>query len=326
MARGDLVLKLLRAANAGDRELVRKTAEAAIADEVASGHHVLAGQMEAELRRAPSSSRALPAGPEPHDLERLVFSINPERQLESLFLTTVTQSAIRDLIEEHERADLLRSYNLEPRHRLLLVGPPGNGKTTLAEAIAYELSLPLLVVRYEAVVGSYLGETAGRISQLFEHVRSRRCVLFFDEFDAIAKERGDPHEVGEIKRVVSSLLLQIDRLPSYVVVIAATNHPELLDRAVGRRFEVWLELPMPTLRERTEFLDSRLSIDFATRATPASIARTLGSLSYSELEQFVLDVKRRTVLRATDDHPQAILRACIDAWRTRGRTVTSNGA
>ena len=136
--------------------------------------------------------------------------------------------ASRELIEEHRRADLLRAHNLEPRHRVLLTGPPGNGKTSFAEALATELAVPLLSVRYESLIASYLGETAVRFSRLFDQVRVRRCVLFFDEFDVVGKERGDVHETGEIKRVVSSLLLQIDALPSHVVAVSATNHPELL--------------------------------------------------------------------------------------------------
>lgn len=117
-----------------------------------------------------------------------------------------------------------RSYGLEPRHRLLLVGPPGNGKTSLAEGIAEALMLPFLVVRYEGIIGSYLGETASRVARLFDYVRTRQCVLFLDEFDTLGKERGDPQETGEIKRVVSSLLLQLDNLPSHVLVVTATNH------------------------------------------------------------------------------------------------------
>ena len=100
------------------------------------------------------------------------------------------------------------------------------------------MAVPLVSVRYESVIASYLGETAVRLSRLFDQVRTRRCVLFFDEFDVVGKERGDLHETGEIKRVVSSLLLQIDTLPSSVVAISATNHPELLDRAVWRRFQL----------------------------------------------------------------------------------------
>ena len=151
-----------------------------------------------------------------------------------------------ELIEEQHRQDILRSYNLEPRNRVLLAGEPGNGKTTLAEALAHALMVPFVVARYDGLIASYLGETASRLKKLFEYVRTRSCVLFFDEFDTIGKERGDIHETGEIKRVVSSLLLQIDALPSHVVVVTATNHPELLDRAVWRRFQLRFELARPS--------------------------------------------------------------------------------
>src|SRR5258705_225336 len=114
------------------------------------------------------------------------------------------------------------------------------------EAIASALMVPFVLARYDALITSFLGETATRLRKLFEYAHTRRCVLFFDEFDTLGKERGDIHETGEIKRVVSSLLLQIDDLPSYVVVIAATNHPELLDRAVWRRFQLRVHLQPPT--------------------------------------------------------------------------------
>jgi SpoVK/Ycf46/Vps4 family AAA+-type ATPase len=212
------------------------------------------------------------------------------------------------LVEEQHRADMLRSHALEPRHRVLLVGPPGNGKTSLAEALAGELSLPLLVVRYDGVIGSYLGETAVRLARLMEYVRSRRCVVFFDEFDAIGKERGDEHETGEIKRVVSSLLLNVDALPSYVVVVAATNHPELLDRAVWRRFQLRLELPVPDAAATAEWLKR-----FETRAelklglTAKQVDEHLLGLSYAELEEFGNDVLRRLALHAPNRSVRAIV-------------------
>jgi len=151
----------------------------------------------------------------------------PRRRLSDLLLPPVTRDACEALIEEQRRADVLRSHGLEPRHRVLLAGPPGNGKTSLAEAIAEALSLPLLTVRYEAVIGSFLGETAGRLRRVFDFARTTPSVLFFDEFDVIGKERGDIHETGEIKRVVRSLLLQMDDLPSWTIIAAATKRPLL---------------------------------------------------------------------------------------------------
>lgn len=123
----------------------------------------------------------------------------------------------------------------------------------MAEAIAEALMVPLLTVRYESIIGSYLGETASRLSKLFEYAKTRECVLFFDEFETLGKERGDVHETGEIKRVVSSLLMQIDALPSYVIAIAATNHDTLLDKAAWRRFQIRLEIPKPTRSSLEEY-------------------------------------------------------------------------
>ncbi|MEX2547479.1 MAG: ATP-binding protein [Chloroflexota bacterium] len=226
------------------------------------------------------------------------------------------RTSVLELVEEQQRADLLRSYNLEPRHRVLLVGPPGNGKTTLAEAIASALMVPFLVVRYEGVIASFLGETTARLHLLLDAARTRRCVLFFDEFDAIAKERGDVHETGEIKRVVSSLLLQIDSLPSYVTVVVATNHPELLDRAVWRRFQLRLELPAPTPAATQRWVD-----EFAERlgeplgVSSRTVTAQLRGRSFSELEDFGLDVMRRRVLGGPETPISSIVRERLSLAR-----------
>src|SRR5205807_9987466 len=184
---------------------------------------------------------------------------------------------------------VLRAHSLEPRHRVLLAGPPGNGKTSLAEAIAEALAVPFFIVRYEAMIGSFLGETASRLKRVFDYARTTPCLLFFDEFDAVGKERGDTHETGEIKRVVTSLLMQIDDLPSYVVVVAATNHAELLDRAVWRRFELRLSLPAPDENQLAAFvanLSQRADIQLGVK--PQQAAKALRGLSYGEAEQFFL--------------------------------------
>jgi SpoVK/Ycf46/Vps4 family AAA+-type ATPase len=238
--------------------------------------------------------------------------------LDDLVLSDFVTTACRELVEEQNRADLLRAYNLEPRHRVLLVGPPGNGKTSLAEALASELAVPFLVVRYEAVIASYLGETAMRLSRLFDQVRTRRCVLFFDEFDVVGKERGDLHETGEIKRVVSSLLLQVDELQSYVVVVTATNHPELLDRAVWRRFQLRLELAAPTVDQIEDwFRRFELRLGEKLGIPPSALAQHLQGLSFSDLEQFGQDVQRHHVLSVPRKDVQQVVRERLDQWRHR---------
>jgi SpoVK/Ycf46/Vps4 family AAA+-type ATPase len=255
----------------------------------------------------------------------LFYDIVPRRRLDELLLAEGVSIACRELIEEQHRADLLRAHSLEPRHRVLLAGPPGNGKTSLAEAIATELAVPLLVVRYESVIASDLGETAVRLSRLFEQVRTRRCVLFFDEFDVVGKERGDIHETGEIKRVVSSLLLQVDDLPSHVVAVTATNRPELLDRAVWRRFQVRLTLPPPAQKQAEEwFRRFEQRLDVALAHSSVTLAKRLKGLSFSELEQFSLDVQRRYVLALPDADLRRIVGERLKQWNERF-TVNSSG-
>jgi len=306
MARADLLLSIVRAGQRGDRDELRRSVEALIAEERGKQHHVFAERLESALRQNGLPLEAT-AGPQ-NAVAPPVEVIEPRRRLEDLVLPAAVVTACLELVEEQQRIELLRSYGLEPRHRVLLVGPPGNGKTSLAEAIAEALYVPLLRVRYEAVVGSFLGETAAQLSRVFSYARTRQAVLFFDEFDAIAKERGDEHETGEIKRVVSSLLMQIDDMPSHVVVIAASNHAELLDRAAGRRFEMHLQLPQPSVSDRTEWFDRFLrGLDQKVKITSASLARETPGASFASLEDLTLDISRRHVL-----HPEMALGRLIN--------------
>jgi AAA+ superfamily predicted ATPase len=319
MARADLLLEIVRAGARGDQTLFRKALEALVAEERAKQHHVLADRLASHLQQNGSHAHAQPSPVRRNgQVSDLFFEVEPRQRLQDLILPEAVAGACTELIEEHHRADLLRAHNLEPRHRVLVAGPPGNGKTSLAEAIASELAVSLLVVRYESVIASYLGETAVRLSRLFEQVRTRRCVLFFDEFDVVGKERGDIHETGEIKRVVSSLLLQVDALPSYVVVVTATNHPELLDRAVWRRFQLRLRLPPPTSAQVQEWFrrfEDRLGVKLGVATS--TIAKRLKGLSFAEIEQFGLDVQRRYVLTLPSGDVRKIVEARLKQWEQR---------
>lgn len=186
----------MKAGTQGDRPRFQRAAEALAAEERAKNHKVLAERLEESLR--PDSGRVTQHPAFDDKVRQLLQETVPRRQLSTLILPHSVSDACRELVEEQHRVDLLRSYGVEPRHRILLAGPPGNGKTSLAEALAEALMVPLLTVRYEGLIGSFLGETAQRLRQVFDYVASRRCVLFFDEFDAIGKERGDVHETGEI--------------------------------------------------------------------------------------------------------------------------------
>ena len=318
MARADLLVKLVKAGGKGDKEFFRKVVESLIAEEKGKQHMVLANQLETELKNFTlngnsadiSLSNLFVAHPE--NLDSYLLNINPKKNFDEIILDDKIKNQLFEFINEHHCKDILHSYNLEPRNRILFVGPPGNGKTSIAEAIACELMLPFYIIRYDGIIGSYLGETATRLKKSFDFLRTQECVVFFDEFDAIGKERGDEHETGEIKRVVNSLLLQIDRLPTYVTVIAATNHPELLDRAVWRRFQIRLELKKPTLQKITiwikkfeERIQQKLPISYSI------LSKNLSGLSFSEIEEFGLSIQRKYILSLPSSNLKKITQECM---------------
>lgn len=327
MARSDLLVNLVSAASSGDRAKVRTVAEAMAADERAKNHHVLADRLQRAAAGVSVSSSSLRSNVERADgmSREAILDVRPQLRFDQLLLPLPVAESGRQLVEEHVRADVLRSHGYEPRHRVLLSGPPGNGKTSFAEAVAEALGLQFFVVRYDALIGSYLGETNSRLRGLFDYVRSRPCVLFFDEFDAIGKERGDSHETGEIKRVVSFLLMQLDQLPSYVIVLAATNHAELLDRAVWRRFQMRLALPMPDRRD-IEVMLTRCIARWPSRPkrSVARLAASLGQVSYSETMDFCQNVRRRQILSLGELSVDQALDRELELWTTRVRPEALN--
>jgi len=171
-----------------------------------------------------------------------------------LVLAPEARAGLEEFIQAYERRSELLASGLESPGHVLLYGPPGSGKTQTAMMLAGRLGVPLVTARLDGLISSFLGSTAKNIRALFEYVDSMPCLLFLDEFDAIAKMRDDPHDLGELKRVVNSLLQNIDFLPSGVSVIAATNHEHLLDPAVWRRFEFHVHIGVPDVAGRRALL------------------------------------------------------------------------
>ncbi len=264
MTNGKLLRQLLKSGVEGNTDSFRQVSEAIIQEERQKQHHLLANDLERILygRSSNASTGIKPIAQNiPVDRERgipLLEVREPIRSLSDVVLSDENRSCLEELLMEHHRAETLQSYGMQPVDRILFCGPPGCGKTLTAEVVATELSRSLVIVRLDSVISSYLGETAANLRKVFDFISLSPMVVLFDEFDALAKERSDLAEHGEIKRVVNTVLQMMDSYQGKSVMIAATNHEGILDTAVWRRFEEVLVFEPPNLEQLRKLLELKL--------------------------------------------------------------------
>jgi SpoVK/Ycf46/Vps4 family AAA+-type ATPase len=186
----------------------------------------------------------------------LVEILQPKIRFTDVALPKKTQETLSQIIDEQKKVENLLAKGVAPTNRLLFCGPPGCGKTLTANALAGEIGIPIAYVKLDGLVSSYLGQTGTNIRKIFEFVKNKHIMLFMDEFDAIAKKRDDAHELGELKRIVTTLLQNMDAMTANVFLVAATNHHHLLDPAIWRRFHISILLELPNDEQR-EMIISR---------------------------------------------------------------------
>jgi len=267
MATGDALRRLLVAHAASDEQAFRDAALSLIGEERGRNHRLLADDLERILLSRPTAvpsnrPRDFPAaGRElagiPRDRDRglpLVRVETPDVSWHRLILPDQEERRLKRIVDENRREDLLAAAGLKPTRTMLFVGPPGTGKTMSARVLATALGAPLYVVRFDALVSSLLGETAANLARVFDFLDKTHGVVLFDEFDAVAKERADETEHGELKRVVNALLQLMDAYSGSSLLIAATNHDRLLDSAIWRRFESVVRFPLPAFEDRVLLL------------------------------------------------------------------------
>jgi SpoVK/Ycf46/Vps4 family AAA+-type ATPase len=320
MARGELMKKLL--ASYGRDEEFRAVAEQIIDEEEKKNNRVLAKSLRRTLEvgtgRSSTTPKALaPLLPFPEAAADFVERIDPQHTKNDIVLSATNVRVLLGLVKEFRRADDVRRHGLAVRSKLLFCGPPGCGKTLCAEIFAAELGLPLFAVKLDRLISSYLGETAANVRKIFEFARKQPCVLFFDEFDALARARDDSGEHNELRRVVNSLLLFIDRIQPKGFLIAATNLDRALDSAVWRRFDevVWFEKPDRPMIER--FLKLRFK-NVATTFDPASRSGALEGYSYAEIDRVCVQAMKSMIIqRVKQVQEREFNRAIEDETRRR---------
>lgn len=220
--------------------------------------------------------------------------------VDNLILSDSVQEMLNDFRDTIRNKNKMMSLGLEFRNTLLLYGPPGCGKTSAAKYLASELNLPLITARFDTLISSLLGNTAKNIHRIFDFAKQQPCILFLDEFDAIAKARDDAHELGELKRVVNSLLQNIDDFSQDGILIAATNHAQMLDSAVWRRFQTVIELPKPGIDEIRRFIDrfpKVVSESSINEPQWKKITESMSGLTYSDIRDIVQNVLKKAVLK-----------------------------
>lgn len=256
MARADLLKKLFSSFKQDDKETFYKIANEIIEDERKKNHGILADDLKMILFNGNSpvkrSTTAFIAST-PKDADKdapLVEVIYPEKYFSDLVITQEKLGQLEQVVKEFNNWDVLASNGVFPTRRVLFYGPPGCGKTLAAQTLSSEIGIPMLYVRFDALISSYLGETASNIRKVFDYAKNDSWVIFFDEFDAIGRSRNDASEHGEIKRVVNAFLQQLDNYKGRSLVIAATNFEQSLDYAIWRRFDETIRFDMPTNEEK----------------------------------------------------------------------------
>ena len=243
----------------------------------------------------------------------------PKRGLQDIVLNSEGRVSFERLIEEQRQGDELRRHRLPVRGKLLLCGPPGCGKTLSAEVIARELSLPLMTAKVDMLISSMLGQTAGNLRRMFEYAGRRPCVLFLDEFDAIARSRTDSGEHNELRRVVNSLLRMIDKYQTRGVLIAATNLEQSLDTAIWRRFDDVVHLGPPAHDEARKLLELIFK-NFPVNFDVSGMVSKLTSLSYAEIERVAFEAIKTAVLKKHKAVSETDVAAALKAETRRQRS------
>lgn len=292
MAAADQIKSLIKSFGDSDEDRFFASAMQIAASEARKGHTTFAQELKLLIEKARKNrslsfldrSKTIPINQTKRDLHELIEIFQPKIKLKDMILSPSVKESLLKLVNEQQKWEILSQHNLTPRRKLLLQGPPGCGKTMTAQAIAGELGIPVFIVRLDGLISKFMGESIAKLRLIFDAMPDHRGIYLFDEFDSIGSHRNQGQDVGEIKRVLNSFLINIEKDQSNSVIIAATNMPEALDQALFRRFDDIITYPLPDENEIIDTIKKNLfGFKFNQRVSYRMIAKEAKGLNFSDI-------------------------------------------
>jgi SpoVK/Ycf46/Vps4 family AAA+-type ATPase len=322
MASAEQIKALLESHASGDDSRFFSIALQVAAHEAKIGH----GKVALELRDLVTKSKknrpveAISDSPTPiskayKDISGLLQAAHPNQRLKDLVVDDKLAGRLDRIVREQKQFSRLRNHGLQARHKLLLVGPSGTGKTLTASVLAGELNLPLFTVRLDAIITKFMGETASKLRQVFDAIADVRGVYFFDEFDAIGSQRGLANDVGEVRRILNSFLQMIEQDHSNSLIIAATNHPDILDVALFRRFDDIIRYQLPEAPAITALLKGRLTPYVKKGFRWPKVITAAEGLSGAEITRAANEAIKEMLIEHKDDITMAAILCALEERR-----------
>jgi len=322
MASAAKIKALLQTAISGDDDRLYMIAMQIAASEARKGHGKFAQELKdivdtAKLNRSKIKpvENAIPIFRPKGELSSLLSVKYPENQLSEMVLSEDLTVSLNSVIHEQRQRHKISSYGLLPKSKLLLVGPPGSGKTMTASALAGELKIPLFTIRLETVITKFMGETASKIRLVFDSIKATRGVYLFDEFDAIGSKRDSGNDVGEIRRVLNSFLQFLEEDTPNSLIVAATNFPDMLDKALFRRFDEVIKYDFPTSELAVKVLKNKLALLDTSKIDWKAIGDCSVGLSQAEMVRAAETAMKTAILGNKDTITSIELKIALEARR-----------
>ncbi len=275
-------------------------------------------------RDSAPEGKAVPLVQPQGELARLLSASYPKTRLSEMILADDISARLDRVIKEQRHIEQITAHGLEPRRKFLLIGPPGTGKTMTAFALAGELHLPLFVIRLESIITKFMGETAAKLRIVFDALQKHRGIYLFDEFDSIGAMRAAGNDVGEIRRILNSFLQFIDHDCSNSMILAATNHPQMLDYALFRRFDDVIEYSLPDAKQIRQLIENRLAGFSEDGINYADLAKRADGLSFAEITRACEDaIKEKIIMRKEVVGAKAVARMLDERKKYHSRMTST---